>query len=40
MYSAAYNISYIWPEVLFTLILISVPAFRKAVGYAGERAGF
>jgi thiamine transporter len=31
LYSAIYNISYIWPEALVTLIIISVPAFRQVV---------
>lgn len=31
LYSAIYNFSYIWPEALFTLIVINIPAFRQAI---------
>ena len=31
LYSAGYNISYIWPEALFTMIIVSIPAFREAL---------
>jgi len=37
LYSSIYNISYIGPEALFTLIIISVPAFSKAIGLVGKR---
>jgi len=31
VYSAVYNVTYILPEMLFTLVLLSVPAYRAAV---------
>lgn len=34
VYSALYNISYIWPEALATLIIIAIPAFRHAIDRA------
>ena len=33
LYSAIYNFSYIWPEALFTLLFISVPAVKKALDH-------
>ncbi|MDR1558373.1 MAG: energy-coupled thiamine transporter ThiT [Clostridiales bacterium] len=40
IYSAVYNMSYILPEIVLTLIILLVPAFRNAVDYAarGRRA--
>lgn len=35
LYSAIYNFSYIWPEALFTLVVISIPAFRQAIDRVG-----
>ncbi|MCL2707526.1 MAG: energy-coupled thiamine transporter ThiT [Defluviitaleaceae bacterium] len=37
LYSLGYNIAYIWPEALITLVLIGTPAFRKAASHVGER---
>jgi thiamine transporter len=37
LYSAVYNISYIWPEAVLTLIILSIPAFRQVVDRVGER---
>jgi thiamine transporter len=36
VYSSIYNISYIWTEALLTMIIIGVPAFRKAIDRVGS----
>jgi len=36
IYSAVYNISYILPELVITLIILSVPAVRNAIDAAGR----
>ena len=33
VYSSLYNFTYIAPEILITIILISIPAFRNAIEY-------
>jgi thiamine transporter len=39
IYSVVYNLSYIIPEILLTLIVISIPPFRQAIDSVGRRAG-
>ncbi|MDR1665233.1 MAG: energy-coupled thiamine transporter ThiT [Clostridiales bacterium] len=36
VYSSVYNFSYIWPEALFTLIVVSIPAFGDAIKRVGK----
>jgi thiamine transporter len=36
VYSAGYNLTYIGPEALITLIVISIPAFKNVVEHVGK----
>jgi thiamine transporter len=38
VYSLGYNLTYILPEAIATLIIISIPAVAKALNYVKRRA--
>lgn len=38
VYSVAYQASYLIPEVLVTLIVVSIPSVAKALAYVKTRA--
>jgi thiamine transporter len=38
VYSAVYNMSYIWPEAVLTMVILCVPAFKKAIGRVNTAA--
>ena len=37
IYSMGYNIGFIWPEAVLTLIIVSIPAFSKVISHVRER---